>query len=151
MKDNPMQDQNTRDLIGEFAARALERADHELTRRGNELSTQLQSIAKELIRRGAEAELLKLTENPNTAVRFYAAESCYDIAPEVTRRVFEAVLADDRAGFFQHLAKTGLMIRFVDFLEADRKPLSPKEEEIQDRFFDFLDKMQSLPPKPPSK
>ena len=151
MNDIPVQHQDTRDLIGEFAARALERADHELTRRGNELSTQLHSIAQELIRRGAEAELLKLIESPNIAVKFYAAESCYEIAPEVTRRVFEAVLADDRAGFFQHLAKTGLMIRFVDFLEANQRPMSPEEEEIKESFFAFLDKMQPFPPKPPSK
>ena len=122
-----------------------------MTRRGNELSLQLQSIAKELIRRGAESELLELTESPNIAVKFYAAESCYEIAPEVTRRVFEAVLADDRAGFFQHLAKTGLMIRFVDFLKANQRPMSPEEKAARDRFFAFLDQAPPRPPKPPSK
>jgi hypothetical protein len=135
-------DKSTQDLITDFIAITPESANYELTERGRTLWEQLQAIAKELIRRGAQAELLALTENPNVAVKFYAAELCFDVAPEVTRRVFEAVLADDSAGFFQHRAKIGLMIRFVDFLEANRRPWSAKEKEILEPFFALLAEIQ---------
>lgn len=142
MSDIPVQDQETRDLIGDFVALCLERANREYTTRGNELALQMQSIAKELIRRGAETALLKLTESANTAVKYYAAESYYDVSPDVTRRVFESIFADESAGFFRHLAKIGLMVRYVDFFKANRTPMSAKEKEILDPYFALLDEFQ---------